>query len=54
MKQGKKGHTVHVASLMDLCHFKNSELDPQFEKYKRSSQIPRLRKMIRDRMLCIY
>ena len=40
MKQGKKGHTVHIASLMDLCHFKNSELDPQLKKYKRSSQTP--------------
>ena len=28
------GHTVHFASLMDLCHFKNSELEPQFQKYK--------------------
>ena len=22
-----KGHTVHFASLMDLCHLKNSELE---------------------------
>ena len=29
-----KGHTVHFASLMDLCHLKNSELEPQFQKYK--------------------
>ena len=29
-----KGHTVHFASLMDLCHLKNSELEPQFRKYK--------------------
>ena len=29
-----KGNTVHVASLMDLCHLKNSELEPQFQKYK--------------------
>ena len=29
-----KGHTVHVASLMDLCHLKNSELVSQFRKYK--------------------
>ena len=27
------GHTVHFASLMDLCHLKNSELEPQFQKY---------------------
>ena len=25
---------VHLASLMDLCHFKNSELEPQFQKYR--------------------
>ena len=29
-----KGHTVHFASSMDLCHLKNSELEPQFQKYK--------------------
>ena len=28
------GHTVHFASLMDLCHLENSELQPQFQKYK--------------------
>ena len=27
-----EGHTVHCASLMDLCHLKNSE--PQFQRYK--------------------
>ena len=26
--------TVHYASLMDVCHLKNSELEPQFQKYK--------------------
>ena len=26
--------TVHSASLMDVCHLKNSELEPQFPKYK--------------------
>ena len=25
--------TVHFASLMDICHLKNSELEPQFQKY---------------------
>ena len=25
---------VHFASLMDLCHLKNSELEPQYQKYK--------------------
>ena len=34
MKQGKKGWKVHFASLMDLCHLKNSELEPQYRKYK--------------------
>ena len=27
----KEGRTVHFASLMDLCHLKNSELEPQFQ-----------------------
>ena len=29
-----KGRKVHFASLMDLCHLKNSELEPKFQKYK--------------------
>ena len=29
-----EGKTVHFASLMDVCHLKNSELEPQFQKYK--------------------
>ena len=29
-----EGSTVHFASLMDLCHLKNSELEPQYQKYK--------------------
>ena len=29
-----EGRKVHFASLMDICHFKNSELEPQFQKYK--------------------
>ena len=28
------GRKVHFTSLMDLCHLKNSELEPQFQKYK--------------------
>ena len=28
-----EGRTVHFASLMDLCHLHNSELEPQFQKY---------------------
>ena len=29
----KEGKTVHFASLVDICHPKNSELDPKFQKY---------------------
>ena len=29
-----KGRTVHFVSLMDVCHLKNSELEPQYQKYK--------------------
>ena len=25
---------MHFVSLMDLCHLKNSELEPQFQKYE--------------------
>ena len=28
------GRKVHFASLMGLCHLKNSELEPQYQKYK--------------------
>ena len=35
MKEAQKNNNkVHFASLMDLCHLKNSELEPQFQKYK--------------------
>ena len=30
----QEGRTVHFATLMDLCHFKNSELEPKFQKHK--------------------
>ena len=30
----KEGKTVHFASLLDLCHLKNSELEPRFQNYK--------------------
>ena len=30
----REGRTVHFASLMDICHLKNSELEPQFQKYE--------------------
>ena len=29
-----KGRKVHFASLMDLCHLKNLEVEPHFQKYK--------------------
>ena len=29
-----KGQTVYFASLMDLCHLMNTELEPQFQKYE--------------------
>ena len=29
-----RGRKVHFASLMDLCHLKNSELELQYQKYK--------------------
>ena len=30
----KEGRKVHFASLMDLCHLKNAELETQHQKYK--------------------
>ena len=32
--RSKKDETEKFASSMDLCHLKNSELEPQFQKYK--------------------
>ena len=32
-----EGREVHFASLMDLCHLKNSELEPQFQNTKAAS-----------------
>ena len=29
-----KGRNIHFTSLMDICHLKNSELEPQHQKYK--------------------
>ena len=37
-----KGRKVHFASLMDLCHLKNSELEPQYQKeIQRQGRSPR-------------
>ena len=30
----ENNNKVHFVSLMDLCHLKNSELEPQFQKYQ--------------------
>ena len=35
------GKKVHFESLMDLCHLKNSELEPQFQKLQWQSRILR-------------
>ena len=35
-----KGRKAHFASLMDLCHLKNSELEPQYRKYKGRVVLP--------------
>ena len=37
IKEAQKYKKVHFASLMDLCHLKNSELEPQFQMHKRNS-----------------
>ena len=37
----KELKTGHFASLMDICHLKNAELEPQFQKIQRSSRAPR-------------
>ena len=34
MKQGRSGATVHFASLMNICHLKNAELETKHQKYK--------------------
>ena len=31
----KEGTTVHIASLMDICHIKNSELEPKISKIQK-------------------
>ena len=36
-----KGRKIHFASLMDLCHLENSELEPQYQKYKGRVVLPR-------------
>ena len=36
-----EGRTLHFASLVDVCHLKNSELEIKFQKYKGRSGTPR-------------
>ena len=36
-----KGAKVHFASLMDICHLKNAELETKHQKIQRSSCTPR-------------
>ena len=38
--EARNGRTVHFASLMDRCHLKNLELEPQFQKYKGRVVLP--------------
>ena len=38
---GTAGATVHFASLMDICHLKNAELEAKHEKVQRPSCTPR-------------
>ena len=35
-----KGAKVHFASLMDICHLKNAELETKHQKIQRSSRAP--------------
>ena len=48
----KEGKTVHCASSMDICHLKNSELEPKFQKLQRPSCTPRWHCKILFRLLC--
>ena len=34
MKQGRRAHKFIFASLMDICHLKNAELEAKHQKYK--------------------
>ena len=35
-KAQREGRAVHVATMRDLCHLKNSEFEQQFKNYKKS------------------
>ena len=34
-----KGAKVHFASLMDICHLKNAELEAKHQKYKKKVEL---------------
>ena len=34
LKHNKRKRKVHLATLMDICHLKNAELEPKHQKYK--------------------
>ena len=34
MKQGRRSQKLHFASLMDICHLKNADLEAKNQKYK--------------------
>ena len=34
MKRGRRAQEVHFASLMDICHLKNAELETKHQRYK--------------------
>ena len=40
-KARKEGRTVHLATLMDLCHLKNLEFEQKFQKIQRARRAPR-------------
>ena len=54
MKQGTKGAKVQFASLMDICHVKNAELETKHQKYKGRVVLRRrhCEKMILVRLQC--
>ena len=39
--EASMGRKVHFASLMDICHLKNSDLEPRYQKIQRESRAPR-------------
>ena len=32
--EAQRDKKIHFAALMDICHLKNAELEPQYQKYK--------------------